>query len=115
MSETSLPSWARVGAKVVCIDNCWSPGTFIAECDRKLCVGAKYTIRDTLIWKGAPCIRLEEIRRTVYPDIGIEVPYFLSRFRPLVSDSDELGIETQLYRAKGRKSKAPARQPEPTA
>jgi hypothetical protein len=43
----------------------------------------------------------------------LEPGFDLRHFRPVVSDSDELGIEAQFYRAKSRKSKAPARESEP--
>lgn len=39
--------------------------------------------------------------------------YYVGNFRPLVSDSDELGIETVLYRKAGLKSKSPVRESEP--
>ena len=86
---SDLPSWARVGAKVVCVD----------AGPRRLTAGGVYTIRQVVVGAidadGAPYVgvHLEEIQRTPYRDIGV-VPFDIARFRPLVSQSDDIALFT---------------------
>lgn len=114
MSEASaIPSWARVGAKVVCIRSSTtqhSNETGVSE-------GSIYTIREIVEFPAAfgVGLRFREISNPANNTfVGrIERAFWIDRFRPLVTDSEELGIEAQFYRAKSRKSKAPARESEP--
>jgi hypothetical protein len=110
-----------VGAKVVCIDASATRIDGVTE----LVEGSIYVIAAVRPWLGLHMpqhlnewgLVLEGVVRTwtFGGDFTEDCPFALRRFRPLVSDSDELGIETVLYRAKGLKSKVPARQKEPTA
>ena len=92
---SDLPSWARVGAKVVCVDADPRGG----DRPRRLTAGGVYTIRQVVVGAidadGAPYVgvHLEEIQRTPYRDIGV-VPFDIARFRPLVSESDDVALFT---------------------
>lgn len=78
---SALPSWARVGAKVVCVNNRRLP---FSQTMRHLVVGAEYEIRETLWHRtaGKPAIRLVE-----FPEF---VCFWVGRFRPLIT------IETDI-------------------
>ena len=77
---SAIPSWARVGARVVCVDatelagpGAWTP----------LEQNAVYTIRsiDNVMGVG---VRLREVVRPEW--FGWEPTYLIRRFRPLVDD-----------------------------
>lgn len=110
--SASIPSWARVGASVYVIDGKVLPGTISLN---------PHPPEGTVVKiaghaESDPYKRGPGLIIAGYPNVsfvyGVEMGWRIARFRPLVEDSDELGIETQLYRAKGRKSKAPARERE---
>lgn len=116
----SIPAWARVGVKVVCIDDTAreyvvdgvryrdDSGTFPV-------VGQVYTIASVEdytspieclgSWIG---VHLVELKRPPGIISGRVVPYRLSRFRPLVEDSEDDGLEARLFRESGKSVKAPA-------
>lgn len=104
---SGIPSWARVGAKVVCVDTDdlhWND-TLAVGCVYTLAwVGSGWSPVNSKYGKTGPSCELAEIKRPI--------PFAIERFRPVVDDSEELGIETVLYRQKGRKSKAPVRENE---
>jgi hypothetical protein len=83
MSAT-LPSWARVGAKVVCVDAAGSGAD-----KTPLTEGATYTIRSVTpaLTLSTTCagIRLAEITNGICAR-GWEWHYNITRFRPLVDD-----------------------------
>lgn len=115
MSGTSgIPSWAVKGARVVCVDN--RPAGCPVNPHPPL--GTRLVISGVLpdnVWGGGVCLVISGYPNPSEVFAGVEMGWRIARFRPLVSDTDELGIETVLYRAKGLKSKVPARQKEPTA
>lgn len=97
-----IPSWCRVGAKVVCVDSSRLGGfgdeTYPVE-------GDIYTIRDVTCGpRGAACVRLEEVvnvprsYRTGY----LEARFRLSRFRPLVSQQDDIEAHFSRFLETGR-------------
>lgn len=94
MSE-AIPSWVRPGAKVVCVRKGGTEGLNSALGVRYPVVGETYTIRES-IWHPTfdkPGIRLAEIvnPRIVYKVGGhMEAVWDLARFRPLVSQSDDI-------------------------
>jgi hypothetical protein len=79
----AIPGWARVGAKVVCIE---------AHADIE--VGAVYTLSSCRMadgwWGTEPLVTLREVKNPWDQD----GEYFLSRFRPLVTQHDD--IETHF-------------------
>ena len=87
---SGIPSWAVRGAKVVCIDGAerssktvdgWAPKT-----------GGIYTIRSTFFAEGWNCwyLRLEEYVADGVFWRGIEPGWDLPRFRPLITEQDDL-------------------------
>lgn len=102
-----LPSWARRGAKVLCVDM----GPIVLDgvpheppSNEKPPVGEIYTIR----WAGfSPgdglvCLRLKEVRRPSrwYRFRLYEPPFLIERFRPLVETNEAEEVEAAIYRAK---------------
>jgi hypothetical protein len=81
---SGVPSWARVGAKVVCIN---ADGFRVSQ---PLLLGATYTIRrvrEGLAKDGwVPGLELVEVTNNVNPFSRNEHGYRLTRFRPLVDD-----------------------------
>jgi hypothetical protein len=80
-----VPSWARKGVKVVCIDAAERPGpgewTPIES-------GRTYTIRAvSILFAGQIDLVLAEITRPLF--FGLEPGYAIERFRPLVADKSE--------------------------
>lgn len=77
MSE-AIPSWAKIGAKVVCVDD--RPGTKNGAAG--LVKGAEYRLSSVYVSAegNAAC------RVTAFPDGKLR----LSRFRPLVSQADDI-------------------------
>ena len=103
---SGLPAWARVGAKVVCVNAAVRPeqsGPKWTGGLDGLVVGELYTIRAVGLptHSGDIGVYLTEIRRGVDCFLGVEAPYDLSRFRPLVEDKSDNEIEAQIYHKKG--------------
>jgi hypothetical protein len=75
----SIPAWARVGAKVVCVDA--HAGILLNEV---------YTLRSCRIvdgwWGTEALVTLIEVVNPIDED----GEYFLSRFRPLITQKDDL-------------------------
>lgn len=88
-----LPSWARVGAKVVCVDD--SQGAISSAND--LVLGRIYTLASVTDKFSEPACQVVEMRLADWEFVR------LSRFRPVVDDD----IETAIYRAKGLHSRSP--------
>jgi len=84
MSE-AIPSWARVGAKVVCVDA--RPGTRNGA--GGLVEGAEYTLSHVYvsIQGNAAC------KVTAFPNGRLR----LSRFRPLVSQADDIATHFSQF------------------
>lgn len=99
---SGLPSWARVGAKVVCVnaEGILGPDSAFGD-ERAPLEGNIYTVRDIIYPDSeTPCFLLEEIANKVreYHFGAYEFSFRASRFRPLVTDSDDNEIEAQFYR-----------------
>lgn len=98
----SVPSWCRVGAKCICIDDGvheeWlSPHIKYRDGLDGLTKGEIYTVRDTFFdeieqsWR----VRLVEIVRGTF--MGIEDGYVSFRFRPLVSLEDDIATHFEHH------------------
>lgn len=88
----SIPSWAHVGAKVVCVDASAPAGCSWVEDDSPV-VGQQYTIVRAFIGAlGNPSVHLMEIERGPRARrlFGDNIGYGLFRFRPLVSIEGDL-------------------------
>lgn len=103
----SLPSWVRVGQKVVCVDDYPHPLKDVEGVLRspqtwnmKLPInGDVYTISGVV--KGG--LLLKELSSGyIHPLTGIEMGFKLSRFRPLISKTieDDLAIFAPLLNTK---------------
>lgn len=84
----TIPSWARVGAKVVLVDDSPPEGPKLMPVSMPV-LGKTYTIRE-VIGAGAKhvrndCILLEEITNPISPVWHEEYCYRLKRFRPLTT------------------------------
>ncbi len=96
------PSWAKPGAKVVCVD----AGRFVGKNitvkyppDHVLLVeGEIYTIRDVIAHEHEHIlgVRVEEIARHILRDDSYEQPWALYRFRPVVEQKDDIALFTHL-------------------
>lgn len=96
--SASLPSWARVGAKVVCVNASGS-----GDGKTPLIEGRTYTIRSINDELSTACagIRLAEITNGRCP-LGWEWHYNITRFRPAVepkSEAEDLAHFTHLLTA----------------
>lgn len=95
MTHGGIPSWARVGAKVVCVDNDENAyllpqyvGLYADGLDG-LALGAVYTIREIgSDGYHSAGVRLEEIVRSINSS-GLESTYNFARFRPAVPPKTE--------------------------
>jgi len=79
-----IPSWAKPGAKVVCVDAFPLEGSIWVSPPVE---GVIYTITDTFYQEGVLLLRLKELRN--FQDIG----YLARRFRPLVSRTQEQDVD----------------------
>lgn len=87
-----LPSWARVGAKVVCVDNAPHPGTGWPDNDQPE-IGTVYTIVSFGVNPiGEAALYLAEICRgpRTVAHYGYDTGYALRRFRPLVDQQTDI-------------------------
>lgn len=99
---SGIPSWARVGAKVVCVDNAFHGGLLPV-----LQVGAVYEIFRVVPLSGlhrGPYAR----DRVGCALVGIHNPYMrdgsfaLSRFRPLVTRTQEQDVALFTHLLQGK-------------
>lgn len=81
--------WPSVGMKCVCVNNRFPDSDFIAPPDRLLVRGAIFTISAVLVDGGETCIHLREITREISPKHGRRLPFYLSRFRPLITRTQD--------------------------
>lgn len=72
-----IPPWAVKGAPVVCIDNEGAP---------ELELRGKYTIDQAFVWWDGPSVQLVEVE----PDWAYYIGFRFSRFRPAISQSQDL-------------------------
>lgn len=87
-----IPSWARKGAKVVCVNDAAFPEQIGPEwmSDTGLREGAIYTIRGlSPCWSGQTGVLLAEVVYPVDGRLGAEPGYRISRFRPLIEPKTE--------------------------
>lgn len=107
----AIPSWARVGAKVVCIDagrivgedGCWHHPR------GEISIAVVYTIRQVVARdESGPCIRLKEIKRGWWREgwrFYHDTPFLLARFRPAQQNGGKSEVEAAIFR--NRKAAAP--------
>jgi hypothetical protein len=92
---SGIPSWARVGAKVVCITKAVSPVILRHNYPKQ---GGIYTVRKVVFASadGKPCLLLNEVVNFIWePGISQREPAFgAENFRPLISQQDD--IETHF-------------------
>lgn len=109
----SIPSWAKVGAKVVCVDDSHSPATHMDG----LAKGTVYTIRWVgmdFVGEAGMCVRLVEIIRD-RPYIGhesagrMDIPYMIGRFRPVQTKTQEQDMEMFAPLLTGKRKRASPR------
>lgn len=89
---SGIPSWARVGAKVVCVLQVKSDITLLHPHPKK---GGVYTIRNVVCTStdGTPALLLEEIVLTWWIVASVREPGFnINGFRPLVTRTAEQDI-----------------------
>jgi hypothetical protein len=91
---SGIPSWARVGAKVVCVDGDFSrfPSKLLGCAPNRPVAGITYTVRRVREYPKGVFILLEEIRNP-WSDYGRwhgEAQFGLGRFRPLVALEDDI-------------------------
>lgn len=89
-----IPSWARVGAKVVCVDNKIYRGEKSGPMPNlREPVTVKAFLPDSL--GRGPHLIIEE-----FPNIGkfsrMELGWRLSRFRPLITEADDIALFKSL-------------------
>lgn len=106
---SDLPSWARKGAKVVCIGSFEASRCFRWE--RLPVVGAVYTIRSVTIVPEGVYLRFREIRNwpAPYDDSFGECRFTVAKFRPLIEGQSDDEVEARLYHKKGLHQSAPRR------
>lgn len=89
-----VPSWCRVGQKVVCIDG----GQFNRASDEIVPeTGGIYTIRDVELFDGFVFLRFVEVVNEPYQyaEAFGEVNFSSHGFRPLVSQQDDIKTHFQ--------------------
>ena len=84
-----LPSWARVGAKVVCVDDVDHRETRYLHKDW-VSAGQTYIIREVYFDGGLPGFLLVGVKGHINPVCGLEQGYAISRFRPLVDQQTDI-------------------------
>lgn len=85
---SDLPSWARVGAKVVYIDD--SPGRLVAGVE-VLRVGSVYVLRSVTDEFAEPACRVHGDGLRSYEFMA------LSRFRPLITLEDDIATHFRQH------------------
>lgn len=109
---SDLPSWARVGARVVCVDDAIRGGFGFERWPQKC---GTYTIREVIYCPeaGSWQLRLHEI---VNPAVDYdldsslwEAGFNVARFRPVTDLKSDDEVEARLYHKKGLHQSAPRR------
>lgn len=99
----TIPSWARKGARVVCIKrNAWTPEGHNQFSEGVPQFRGIYTIRKVVVLGVGDYLALEEIE-------GMHC-FRIDRFRPLVDDANDSEIEAQIYRKKVHQNGAPVKE-----
>lgn len=112
--ESGIPSWARKGQRVVCVDAGFVPG-----CPSPLLEGGIYCIecihfyseaeRDEFIGQYASSavgVLLEGVKNTYDPKSDA---FAIARFQPVVELKSDNEIEAQIYHARELHQRAPRR------
>lgn len=94
-----MSSWARVGVKVVCVDD-----TVVIHCGKPemmLRRGDIYTITGTYVETGISHVNgvicdIATVSLLEAPRMGRMRGYAVSRFRPLISQADDVAMFTAL-------------------
>lgn len=99
---SGFPSWARVGAKVVCVLSDWTDGERSANADVSFpAEGGIYTIREvtTTYWDGFVAVRLVEIINPVilWSNGPAEPAFAVERFRPLITQADDIATHFRQH------------------
>lgn len=89
----TIPSWCRVGAKLICVDAAPLVDLFGRTFECKLEKGRTYTVAASDVLEGVfrsveaiyPAVMLEEVANPKGSGF-----YALTRFRPLVTEQDDL-------------------------
>jgi hypothetical protein len=83
----AIPSWARTGAKVVCIANDFKDVAF----EQIPVVGERYTLRKVEAYGSMTVVYLQEIRNDkIYTAFGMmERGFTIAAFKPLVEKTIE--------------------------
>lgn len=85
-----IPSWARVGASVICVNvECTSGATWFGEAPT---LHAIYQI--SRVWfdpEGDIVMEFVELKRSRDVELG-DIGYYIERFRPLVTRSQEQDV-----------------------
>lgn len=86
-----MTSWAKVGAKVVCVD---ASRTDKLGLENVLNEGAVYDVEWSGYYKGVASVRLVGVQRDMAVATGDPYhPFKLSRFRPIVTKTQEQDVE----------------------
>ena len=98
VEQMTIPSWCRVGQRVVCI-TAFKNSLPVSGVASLPVVGATYTIREAREWPTGCDILLVEMKNPpVDTRYGIvERGFLVERFRPLVDDKSDNEIECRLY------------------
>lgn len=91
-----IPSWARVGAKVVCVDNSYhgqGVNRGLRPDMRSIC-----TISEIIpcIWGGGYAFVVPEFPNFC-PVSGYDLGWKSSRFRPLITQQDDISLFTLRF------------------
>jgi hypothetical protein len=107
---SGLPSWARVGAKVVCVDAACRPGRFWRPSEAPV-QGKIYTVAAAFFNPaGEPRIHLVELQRSpeTIKVLGYLAGYRVERFRPLITLEDDLEAHFRILLRQPVSDKEPA-------
>lgn len=88
---TDIPSWARRGAKVVCVADSWTDVVWGETAPTKGSVLTIREIRGSFSSRGGLDLMFEEIvnRPLAYYDGTLECGFHHSRFRPLITRTEQ--------------------------
>ena len=90
-----IPNWAKLGAKVVCVDDRVHPAPSWVVWSTEaipLVKGERYTLGEISVHNGFLLACINEVPLRGDDDFG----YKLSRFRPLITQSDDIALFTHL-------------------
>jgi hypothetical protein len=89
-----MSAWAKVGAKCVCVDDSKTDRLGI---ERVITKNAVYEIEWVGMWQSILSVRLVGVTRDLFVAQGAaDHPFRLSRFRPLITQSDDVRLIKSL-------------------